>query len=111
MPVSENILLDRYMFKVNWLVNSYASIKYLIDIFVKILRRESFLDSVVVKLQITSLIMFLLFELVVSVTENRCADTRLNTNQNQGKIPKPNQPKNMREMPTFYRILSTLYIS
>ena len=31
-------------------------------------------------------------------TENRIADTKPNnTNQNHGKIQKPNQPKNMRE--------------
>ena len=50
------------------------------------------------------------FSLVVSVTENRSTDTKPNTNQNQGKIPKPNQLKNMREIPTFYRIFSLFYI-
>ena len=29
----------------------------------------------------------------MSVTENRSTDTKLNTNQNHGKIPKPNQLK------------------
>ena len=35
------------------------------------------------------------------VTENGNTDTKPNTNQNHGKIPKPNQLSNMREMPTF----------
>ena len=32
---------------------------------------------------------------MVSVTENRSTDTKLNTNQDHGKIPKLNQLKNM----------------
>ena len=49
--------------------------------------------------------------LVVSITENRSTDTKPNTNENHGKIPKPNQPQNMWAMTTFYRIDCLLYIS
>ena len=48
---------------------------------------------------------------MVSVTENRSTDTKPNTNQNHGKILNPNQLKNMREIPTFYRIQSLLFFS
>ena len=33
-------------------------------------------------------------------------DTKPNTNNSHGKIPKPNRLGNMREIPTFYQILS-----
>ncbi|KAF0310218.1 hypothetical protein FJT64_018750 [Amphibalanus amphitrite] len=38
---------------------------------------------------------------VMSITENRNTDTKPNTNQNRGEIPKPNQLGNMRKIPTF----------
>ena len=49
--------------------------------------------------------------LVMSITANRDTDTKPNTNNIHGKIPKPNRLGNIRKIPTFYQILSLFSIS